>query len=79
MARKIGLIFLITCVVVITYVIMLGMQGATNELIATANASGNWTNSPETQAIINSFPLWQWFIPGGVGMIMSVFVWKSKD
>jgi len=69
----------IVAAVIFAYVIMLGMQDATNTIVATANASGNWTGFESTQGAILSFPLWQWFIPGFVGMVMMVIVWKSNQ
>ncbi len=79
MGRKIFRIALITGFTVFAYVLMLALQPATNEIIATANASGNWTGFESTQAVIISYPLWQWFIPGLVGLVMTAIVWKSKD
>jgi len=79
MGKKILLILVICGLVVFTYVMMLAMQPATNELVSTANASGNWTNSPETQALIVSYPLWQWVIPGFIGLVAIVGVWLKKE
>jgi hypothetical protein len=73
----------ITLAVVFTYIIMLAMQPATNALITTANATtGNWTVTPEfgmAQGVINAFPLWQWFLPGLVGLIGIAITWKSPS
>lgn len=71
----------IVAAVIITYVLMLAMQPATNSIISTANATtGNWTADPAfgmAQGVINSFPLWQWFLPGFIGLFAIVVTWKS--
>lgn len=67
--------------VIFTYFLMFAMQPATNTIIATANAStGNWTADPAfgmAQGVMNSFPLWQWFIPALVGLVFIVMIWRS--
>ena len=67
--------------VVFTYLIMLALQPATNILIETANAStGNWTADPGfemAQGVMNSFPVWQWILPGFVGLVFMVWILKT--
>jgi ABC-type antimicrobial peptide transport system permease subunit len=67
--------------VIFTYAIMLALQPATNTIIATANAStGNWTADPAfemAQGVINSFPIWQWLLPGFIGLVAIVITWRS--
>lgn len=67
--------------VVVTYILMLAMQPATNALITTANAStGNWTADPAfgmAQGVMNSYPIWQWLIPGFIGLFAIVMTWRS--
>jgi ABC-type antimicrobial peptide transport system permease subunit len=71
----------IVLAVIFAYVLMLAMQPATNTIIATANAStGNWTVTPEfemAQGVINSFPVWQWILPGFIGLFAIVMIWRS--
>lgn len=78
MTKKIGWITLITIFTVGAYLLMLALQSATNEIIATVNASANWSGVESSQAVILSFPLWQWGVPGLVGIVMVVMVWKKK-
>jgi len=67
--------------VIFTYVIMLVLQPATNTIVSTANAStGNWTADPGfemAQGVINSFPIWQWLLPGFIGLFGIVMIWRS--
>ena len=81
MATKILTIFGIVLAVVFTYILMIALQPATNVIVATANATtGNWTVTDEfemAQGVINSFPLWQWILPGFIGLFSIVVVWKS--
>jgi hypothetical protein len=67
--------------VVFTYGLLLAMQPATNAIVTAANAtSGNWTVTPEfemAQGVMNSFPVWQWFLPGFIGLFAIVMIWRS--
>lgn len=60
--------------VVLAYVFMAAFQGGTNEIIASANASisSNYTGIIGMEAAMNSFPIYQWFIPGLVGIVAFV-------
>lgn len=78
MANKIFLCIAIIALVVFTYVILLAMQPATNAIIETANASANWTGAEDAQGLMTSFPLWQWLIPGFVGLVGLVGVWLKS-
>lgn len=82
MLKKLFLVSLILAGIVTAYIVMLATQGATNSIIASVNstlvATSNMTNYPGTQAFIESFPLWQWFIPAIVGLVAIVVVLKTK-
>ncbi len=58
--------------VVMTYVLMSAYQPAVNDIIATVNATGSWSGMEETQNFVNAYPLYQWLIPGFVGIIAIV-------
>ncbi len=81
MGTKLLTIFGIIGAVIFTYILMLAMQPSTNILIVTANAStSNWTAATGfqmAQGVMNSYPLWQWFIPGFVGLFSIVVVWRG--
>lgn len=62
---------------IITYIIIGAMQPTVNELVASANASGNWTGFESAQAVVNSFPIYMWLIPGGVALVLIVITLKS--
>lgn len=67
---------------VVVYIFMLAMQGTTNELVATANATGNWAGHPDFalgQGVMNSYPLWQWFLPATMCFILIAVVAKGRD
>lgn len=63
--------------VVLAYVLMAAFQPGTNALISSANASINGTAFPEMAAAVNAFPLYQWSIPGLVGIIAFVVNHKT--
>lgn len=63
--------------VILTYVIMLALQPATNTIIATVNSTGSWAGYESSQGIINSMPLWQWALPGFVGLVAIVVAWRN--
>lgn len=75
--KKIMLIILIVVGVVITYLVMAAIQPAVNDIISTANASANWTGFESTQAAVNSYPIYCWFLPGIVGLVAIVVVVRS--
>ena len=79
-----GMKMLVICGIVagvlFSYLIMFALQPATNTIIETANATGNWSVDPAfemAQGVMNSFPLWQWFIPAFIGLFGIVMVWRS--
>lgn len=70
--RTILIDFTIAAGVVFAYIMMAAFQPGVNDIIATANTSGNWTNFRDAQAVVTSYPLYSWFIPGLVGLIAIV-------
>lgn len=75
--RKVLLDLVIIVAVVLAYVIMASTQGMTNDIISTVNASANWTGAELGQNAMSSYPLYQWFIPGLVGIIALVVNHKT--
>lgn len=78
MGTKILLTIAVIFLVVFTYIILLALQPATNDIIASANASANWTGAEDAQGLMNSFPLWQWLLPGFVGLVCIVGYWLRR-
>lgn len=78
---------IVTCIglvaaTVFVYIVMLATQGATNDLVATANATGNWTAAEDfalAQRTMNAWPLLQWFLLGAGCLILLAVVLKGKD
>ncbi len=67
--------FVILAVVVIIDLVMAVFQPLTNTLVSTANATiTNPADVPEMVATLNSYPLWQWLLPGAVGVVMLAVV-----
>jgi hypothetical protein len=63
--------------VVLCFVILAALQPYNNEIIATANASANWTGIEDAQAAVNSYPLYSWFLPPLMGFILMVVNHRS--
>jgi len=74
---KYVVVFVVLLVVIFTYIIMAASQPAVNDIMTTVNASANWTNAPDAQAVVNSWPIYMWAIPGAVGVIIIVWALKS--
>lgn len=70
--RKIFLDVLIVAGIVLAYVLMAAYQPMVNEIIASANATGEWANFQDAQAVVNSYPIYSWFLPGFCGLIAIV-------
>ena len=69
----------ITIGFIICMVIMTAIQPITNELVATANSTTNWTNFESTQHAIEAWPLYYWFIPVGIYLIAFVWILKTDE
>lgn len=78
MGTKILLTIAAIALVIFTYVMLLAFQPATNLIIETANASANWTNAQDAQGLMVSFPLWQWLLPGFIGLVFIVVTWMKS-
>ena len=63
--------------VIFIYILLAAEQPAITSIVASANASGNWTGFEETQNAINAFPFYMWLIPGAVGAIGIVIALRS--
>lgn len=83
MAKKLISFIIILFLVGCAYVIMAFTMPATNEIITSANASlaasANMSNLPGTQEMVQTAPIWLWFIPGLVGVVFMVGVLVKKD
>lgn len=75
--------FVIATGVLFAYIVMLLIQPIVGTTVSTANTSmagavaGANVTFASTFAVVNSFPLWMWVIPGVVGAIGIVIVLKS--
>jgi archaellum biogenesis protein FlaJ (TadC family) len=67
--KKFGIILAMTAAVIIVYLIITLMQPVINAIVATANASANWTGFESTQGAINAFPIYIWVLPGAIYLI----------
>jgi len=80
MGNKILGIVVVWIVIIIAYIMIGFMMPAFNSIVETANtslaASANMSHFPGTQETVQTSPLWIWFIPGGVGIVYTV--WKLK-
>ena len=81
MGKKIGYLIMTWVFVSLAYVILAVSMPALTELsdlaAVTMAASSNMTNYPGTIEAVQSFPLYVWFIPGGVGFIATVVFMKT--
>lgn len=77
--QKVIIDMLIVGVVILAYVFMAAFQPGTNAIISSVNASANWTGFESAQAAINSFPIYEWFIPGLVGIVAFVVNHKVSN
>ena len=69
--------------VIVAYLILAVTMPAGRELVSQAAtdlaASANMSNFPGTQGFVESSPVWIWFIPGLVGIIITVVTLKKSD
>lgn len=83
MMQKAGRIVIIIIVVAAAYGMITIFQPITNSMVQTANssiaASSNWSNYPETQAVLLGWPFWLWMLPGSAGVLATVVVLTKKD
>jgi hypothetical protein len=57
---------------------MPAITAISSESAATINASANMSNFPGTIEMVNSAPVWLWFIPGLVGVVTTVIMLVKK-
>lgn len=80
MKNKFVGLFLIWLFVIIAYIIIAIGMPAVRELSGVASteleASANMSNFPGTTGLVESSPIWIWFVPGLVGMIATVWTLK---
>lgn len=79
MLQKAGWILIIYCVIGLVYVLMMTFQPFTNSVVATVNASVNWTEFPETQALMVGWPFWSYFVPASIGLVLTVMILRDKE
>lgn len=81
--NKIGMAFLIWGCVVVAYIILAVLipvysqlsQDVSAELASTSNMS----NYPGSKEMVDGFPLWAWLVPGGLGILATVYEFKVKN
>lgn len=76
--KKIGYLIMIYSAVIVVYLMMMALQGFTNDIVTTVNASATWTNYPETQAVLIGWPFWAYLIPAALGLIATVNVLRGE-
>ena len=80
--KFVGLI-VIWVFVILAYLILAVTMPAGRELASQAatdlEASANMSNFPGAQGFVESSPVWIWFIPGLVGMIITVTTLRAGD
>lgn len=76
MIKKAGLILLVIFMVIGVYVIMMALQPFTNAVVETVNTTANWTNYPETQAVLVGWPFWVYLLPASFGMVATYIILK---
>lgn len=68
--------------VIFSYIFMGVLQPVTNEIVAAAdNSTGNWTAHEDfamAKGVMDSFPVWQWLIPGFIGLLAVVQIWRGE-
>jgi len=85
MTNKIFWVVFIWFAVVVAYIFLAISMPAQNEIIVSVNttlasgSSGNMSNFPGTQEVIQTAPVWLWFIPGLVGIVSTVMVLVRKS
>lgn len=77
--KKLGMIILVFFFVGLAYLIMMTLQPFTNQVIDTVNSTANWTNYPETQAVLVGWPFWAYLLPAGMGMVAVFFILKGDS
>lgn len=83
MQNKIIAIIVILLCVIGAYIILAVTLPAGRELVETAatelEASANMDNFPGTLGVVETAPLWIWFLPGIVGVIATVMVLRPGN
>ena len=68
-------------VVIFAYIIMAAIMPAFTDIVSTANttiqASANMSNLPGTMGVVQTAPVWIWFIPGVVGLVSTVVMLRK--
>lgn len=79
--KKIGLIILTLTMTVFAYIIMTLLQPTIVDISNTANmtmaASSNMTNYPGASEVMVGAPLWLYFVPGVLCIVIVVKILKS--
>ena len=64
---------------IVCMLIMIAIQPITNEIVSTANTTTNWTGFESTQHAIEAWPLYYWFIPVGIYLIVFAVLLKTDE
>ena len=81
--KKIGILILMWASISLAYVIiavsMPTVQSLTDNTATELQATSNMSDYPGTLEAVNSFPLFAWFIPGAVGIVVTVVMLKKDS
>jgi len=82
MFKKLGYSVILWVFVAISYLVITVIMPAVNSIVSTANATlvatSNMSNYPGLQPGIETSPLWLYFIPALVGVVIQVIILKRS-
>ena len=82
MTNKIFTLAIIWGAVIFAYLLLGFTMGMHNQIVSDTltsfNASANMTLFPGTYEAVASAPVWLWFIPGPVGIVVTVIILKRR-
>lgn len=81
MLQKLGYLALMWIAIIFAYIMLANMFPAFTSITSNATAlmqsTSNMSNYPGSLDVVRTSPLWIWFIPGGLGICVSV-VWLRQ-
>ncbi|MFC1904655.1 hypothetical protein ACFLXT_02710 [Chloroflexota bacterium] len=82
MADKITNMLIVWGAVIFAYIVLAVTMPVHQEMVATSRAdmaaSANLSNMPGIDAAVASSPVWLWFIPGLVGLVVTAIMLRSS-
>ena len=79
--NKLAKVAVVIGLVIILYLVLLVVMPVLNSVISTANATINSTSNltlyPGGSEILVAAPWFLWFVPGGIGMVVVIFILKQ--